>query len=128
MKQLEIQEKEQIKARLAAGGLWQGWQSEEERKKALVFTTPTGNYLSPKTIRNHCKRIMAAIGVEKSSVHDLRHTYAVLSIQAGDDLKTISSNLGHATTAFTLDRYGHMTTNMMQESSRRMQLLLDSII
>ena len=36
-------------------------------------------------------------------IHDLRHTYAVNSIRAGDDIKTVQENLGHATAAFTLD-------------------------
>ena len=53
--------------------------------------------------------------------HDLRHTYAVSSIRAGDDIKTISSNLGHATVSITLDVYAHYTEGMKQESSERME-------
>lgn len=44
-------------------------------------------------------------------------TYAVLSLQNGDDIKTVQGNLGHATAAFTLDVYGHaagrITTRVM---------------
>ena len=52
---------------------------------------------------------------------DLRHTYAVNAIRAGDDIKTIQGNLGHASAAFTLDRYGHFTERMRQDSAARME-------
>ena len=50
----------------------------------------------------------------ESRVHDLRHTFAVLSLQNGDPIKTVQDNLGHATAAFTLDVYGHTTDRMKQ--------------
>ena len=53
--------------------------------------------------------------------HDLRHTYAVSSIRAGDDIKTLSSNLGHATVSITLDVYAHFTEDMKQDSAARME-------
>ncbi len=53
--------------------------------------------------------------------HDLRHSYAVSSKRSGDDIKTIQSNLGHATAAFTLDVYGHATDQLKQASSERME-------
>ena len=34
--------------------------------------------------------------------------------------------LGHATVAFTLDEYGHVTPAMKQDSADRMQRLIDS--
>ena len=128
MEFLKKREAEQIQQRFISGELWQGWQTDKERKTALVFTTMDGRNLSPQTVYNHCKKVMRSIGVEKSCVHDLRHTYAVLSIMAGDDIKTISTNLGHATVAFTLDRYGHVTDSMRDESSRKMQQFLNAIL
>ena len=56
--------------------------------------------------------------------HDLRHTYALLSLQSGCDIKTLSANLGHATVAFTLDRYGHVSKEMLEQNSERMQNLI----
>ena len=49
------------------------------------------------------------------------HTYAVNAIRAGDDIKTVQGNLGHATASFTLDVYGHVTEAMKQESAARME-------
>ena len=124
LKQREVQQKEQ---RLQAGQLWEGWQNEKERKNALVFTTATGTYLSPQTVYNHCRKILDSIGAAAHCVHDLRHTYAVLSLQNGDPVKTVQENLGHATAAFTLDVYGHVSERMKQDSADRMQAYMDKM-
>lgn len=49
------------------------------------------------------------------------HTYVVSSIMAGDDVKTIQQNAGHYSSAFTLDRYSHVTATMQKESANRME-------
>ncbi len=118
---LEQQRREQTALRLCTGDQWQGWNTLEERKTALVFTTAEGNGISPGTLWNHFKRLAAQIGAPECRVHDLRHTFAVLSLQNGDDVKTVQGNLGHATAAFTLDVYGHVSDRMRDESSARMQ-------
>ncbi len=56
------------------------------------------------------------------------HSYAVASIRSGDDIKTIQSNLGHATAAFTLGVYGHATDQMKQASSERMEQYIKDIL
>ena len=110
-----------------AGDLWQKFKTKDGQIADLVFTTRTGKYLNPVTLNRHGKKILSSVGMEESVIHDLRHSFAVLGIQSGDDFKTISDNLGHATVAFTMDRYGHLTDKMRDESSKRMQALLDSI-
>lgn len=67
------------------------------------------------------------IELPKLRFHDLRHTYAVASIQAGDDIKTVQENLGHHSAAFTMDTYAHVTASMHKASSDRMQAFIDSL-
>ena len=67
------------------------------------------------------------MGFDADRVHDLRHTYAVVSLQNGDDFKTIQENLGHADAAFTLNVYGHRTTKIQQYSAGRMDSFIDSL-
>ncbi len=86
----------------------------------MVFTNPTGGYLSYRTVYDCFKRLVTKIGAPEARVHDLRHTYAVLSIQSGDDIKTVQGNLGHATAAFTLDVYGHVSERMKKKSADRL--------
>ena len=96
-------------------------------KKALVFTNDIGGYLVPKRVYLHFRAIADAIGATEARVHDLRHTYAVLSLQNGDDIKTVQTNMGHASAAFTLDVYGHVSDRMQRESADRMQRYITDI-
>ena len=66
-------------------------------------------------------------GVKKIRLHDLRHSYAVASLRAGDDIKTVQGNLGHHTASFTLDVYGHVTEEMKQASAARMDSFIKSV-
>ncbi len=121
MEFLKQREREQAEQRLCAGEAWEGWATTEERKTALVFTSSSGCNLHPQTVYAHYKKLAAKIGAPESRVHDLRHTYAVLSLQNGDDVKTVQNNLGHATAAFTLDVYGHVSERMKEASAARME-------
>lgn len=47
-------------------------------------------------------------GYYAGPLHGLRHTYASLLIMAGKHPKYISSQMGHAAAAFSLDVYGHL--------------------
>ena len=60
-------------------------------------------------------------------IHDLRHSYADASICAGDTIKTVQENLGHATAAFTLDVYSHLTEHMQRDSANRMQKFIQNV-
>lgn len=68
------------------------------------------------------------IDAPNARVHDLRHTFAVLSLQNGDDVKTVQGNLGHATAAFTLDVYGHVSEKMKRDSADRMERYIKGAI
>lgn len=86
-----------------------------------------GSFLSYRTVYDCFKRLMVKIGAPATRFHDLRHTYAVMAIQSGDDIKTVQENLGHATAAFTLDVYGHVTAQMKQASADRMEEFIQSV-
>ena len=92
----------------------------------LVFTNELGRYTSFRALYDCFKRIVRALNMPGVRIHDLRHTYAVNSLRAGDDIKTVQENLGHATAAFTLDFYGHCTDEMRIASSNRMQNFIAS--
>ena len=51
----------------------------------------------------------------------------MLSLQNGDDIKTVQQNVGHPTASFTLDVYGHVSDRMQQESANRMQRFYDGL-
>ena len=96
-------------------------------KNGFVFTDELGRHLKHQTVYLDFKRIMVEIGSPDTRFHDLRHSYAVASIKSGDDIKTVQENLGHATAAFTLDVYGHVTDQMKQASAARMEQFIKSV-
>ncbi len=119
---LKRERRKQIEAKLAAGVEWDTGGFPDS-----VFTNSTGGHLSHKTVYKQFKSAVEASGVPAVRFHDMRHSYAVASIRSGDDIKTVQQNLGHATAAFTLDQYGHVTETMKAESARRMQEYIESI-
>ena len=108
----------QKREKLAAGNAW-------SNPDNLCFTNPLGRHLIPNTVYYAFKRIAKALGVPDLRFHDLRHTYAVNALRSGDDIKTVQGNLGHATAAFTLDTYGHVSEQMKQDSADRMQRIIE---
>mgnify|MGYP004487551131 FL=1 len=104
---------EQAQQRLMAGCAWED--------NDLVFTDALGHHLTKPTVYRHYKKAVAAIGRPDARYHDLRHSYAVAAISSGIDIKTVQGNLGHATAAFTLDVYGHVTDRMKRESADKME-------
>lgn len=105
--------------RLKAGALW--------KEDGFVFTDELGHHLSPCTVYHRYKRIVSSIGLPNARLHDLRHSYAVAAICAGDDIKTVQGNLGHATASFTLDVYGHVTEEMKRASADRMEKYIEDV-
>ncbi|MGM0219074.1 tyrosine-type recombinase/integrase [Enterococcus sp. AZ126] len=61
--------------------------------------------LEPRTIAYRFQIIRKKIGLEKFSFHSLRHTFATRCLEAGGNIATISSLLGHSSTKMTLDCY-----------------------
>ena len=116
-----------------AGTLWRDrpmvytLSTKAEAPYDLVFRNEVGDRLSYRTVYDCFKRVMAGIGLPNVRFHDLRHTYAVASIKSGDDIKTVQSNLGHATAAFTLDVYGHVTEQMRRDSADRMEKFIQTV-
>lgn len=93
----------------------------------FVFTNEVGDHLSPSTVYHQFKKIAASIDLPDARLHDLRHSFAVASLRAGDDIKTVQSNLGHHTAAFTLDVYGHVTEEMKRDSANRMEAFIQNV-
>lgn len=117
---LREEKRKQAQWKLRAGEAFQN-------KWNLVFTNELGQHLTSVTVYNHLKRILDSIGLGHIRFHDLRHSFATLSLQNGDDIKTVSENLGHATVAFTLDVYGHVTEKKKKDSADRMQAFIESL-
>ena len=74
----------------------------------------------PDSFRHAYEKILKAIGAGHIRFHDLRHTFATLSLKNRVDVKTLSSTLGHYSAGFTLSIYTRATPDMMREATDTM--------
>jgi integrase len=81
---------------------------KKELSDGLIFTNELGKILQPRNFVRNFKGALKASGIDPIRFHDMRHTFAVLSLQAGTDVKTLQSDMGHESIKTTLDRYGHV--------------------
>lgn len=91
----------------------------------FVFNSDKGTHYTHAAVYNSFKKVVRKLGFADMRFHDLRHTYAVLSLQAGDDIKTLQYNMGHHSAAFTLDVYGHCQDDMKKKSAVKMGTFID---
>lgn len=120
MDTLRAEKVKQSEYRLKAGSAW-------ENPKNFIFTNPLGTHMKHETISKNYKKIVTEMGLDELRFHDLRHAFAVLSLQAGDDIKTVQENLGHHSAAFTMDTYAHVTDAMRKASSEKMDNLINNL-
>ena len=73
--------------------------------------------MSPDSVLHMLQRVLKRAGLPRIRFHDLRHTFATLSLKSGVDVKTLSGVLGHYSAGFTLNTYTHATAQMKQDAA-----------
>jgi integrase len=75
----------------------------------LAFPSPEGRPTNhDNVVKRHFNKALKEAGLRCVSFHSLRHTNASMRIRAGQNIKYLSSQLGHAGIQITLDTYGHL--------------------
>jgi integrase len=88
----------------------------------LVFPNDAGGPINHNNlVVRHFKPAMKAAGIEKIRWHDLRHTYASLLIEQGENIKYIQSQLGHSSPTVTLNVYAHLMKPTNQAAAKRLE-------
>lgn len=71
----------------------------------LVFCWEDGRHIYPDTITEKFNALVDRAKLPLITLHGVRHSYATIALRSGVHPKVVSSRLGHATVAFTLDTY-----------------------
>lgn len=73
-----------------------------------AFTSDAGTYYFPRNVLRDFKVACQQADVPVICLHDCRHLYVSLAIDAGISLKTIQSEVGHSKLSTTTDTYAHI--------------------
>ena len=106
----------QLEERLAAGSRWQDGD--------FVFASSIGTPLDSRNVTHALQAALIKAGLPRQRFHDLRHAYATLMLEDGEELAVISRSLGHANLSTTADVYAHLTPAMLERSAARMDAIL----
>jgi integrase len=84
----------------------------------LIFPNVGGGPMDAANfVRREFRPVLKRAGLPLVRFHDLRHTFASLLIDRGVAPKLISEQLGHASIAITMDRYGHLFDQSYADAS-----------
>lgn len=108
---------EQNKAKL--GNKWIG--------SDFVFTNDYGEHLRQNTVYKNLKRVLAKLGSPETRFHDLRHSYAMLAIKSGIEMKVISESMGHSQIGTTMNVYGFVTPQMKKDSAVKIDNFIGTV-
>ena len=85
-----------------------------------IFATPLGIIYEPRTYEDLFKRTLKEANLPNINFHALRHTFATRALEAGMDIKVLSSILGHAQASTTLNLYAHALPDHKRDSMQKM--------
>jgi integrase len=93
----------------------------------LFATTATAAF-DPRRLQERADAAWTAAGLERVTLHNLRHTYASYMIAAGVNAKALSTYMGHAKVSMTLDLYGHLMPGSEDEAAGMLDTYLSKTV
>jgi len=94
----------------------------------LLVVNEVGRPLHPETITRRFNRLVERADVPRIRLHDVRHTYVTLALDAGMDIKLLSDRVGHANMGVTLQIYTHRSTGLDRAAAQHIGGLIASAI
>ncbi|WP_236628095.1 tyrosine-type recombinase/integrase [Sporolactobacillus terrae] len=100
---------------------YQTWQKKERLKHKICFdseymlTIPNGREMGEYGVNKVINMILAKTSLHHITPHGLRHTHAIMLLESGADIKSVSDRLGHANVTMTANVYVHFTQNLENE-------------
>lgn len=95
----------------------------------LVLCRNDGSPMPKSTLFNSFQRILKRAELHDDlRIHSLRHTYAVLMLEAGADIKFVQEQLGHGSVQITSDVYAHISKKLEKRSMDKYEQYTASIL
>jgi integrase len=96
-----------------------------KRRGDYLMPDPDGNAWTRHKWRPVWNKVRGTTGIPDFDTHELRHTAVSWAIHAGANVKTIQRMVGHASAAMTLDVYGHLWDDELDDIVGRVDELLE---
>ncbi|WP_412991571.1 site-specific integrase [Peribacillus frigoritolerans] len=94
----------------------------------LVLCRDDGSFMPKSTLFNAFSRILKRAELPSLPIHSLRHTHAVLQLEAGADMKYVQKRLGHGSVAITSDVYAHISKKLEKKNIDKFEEYTKEII
>lgn len=95
------------------------------KDRNFVFTNGEGNHFHPDSARNGVERLLKSVGAQRTTVHELRHSYASILYELGEEDKVIQSILGHSSIKTTMDTYVHLKKDQRETAANKFDNLIE---
>ena len=95
--------------------------------RAVAAWTAANEKTAERT-KDEGRDVEAAELLHRITLHECRHTFASLMIAAGVNAKALSTYMGHANIAITLDRYGHLMPGNEDQAAALLDSYLDEAL
>lgn len=82
-----------------------------------------GSHHTPRHLTRAFDSIVNKMGINRLTLHGLRHSHATTLIAAGVPVKTVSERLGHSTVVITQDIYAHVLPHMQRQAADTIEML-----
>lgn len=89
-----------------------------------VFAREDGKPWRPNSLTQVWTRMRDRLGIN-ARLHDLRHTSVSIMLAAGISARLISERVGHSSTSFTMDTYGHLLPDAQAEAAEKLASALN---
>lgn len=82
-----------------------------------MFCRPDGSPIRPYALSEAFQKVVRKAALGACRLHDLRHTAATWMLVDGIPAKIVADRLGHASSAFTMDQYGHTVPDEQEDAA-----------
>ena len=118
LKELKEHRKRQAQEKLFFGQAYQD--------NGLVFATEDGRPVDPRSFHRWHTAILKKANLPHVRIHDLRHSFASILADAGEDPETLRALLGHSRTSTTMDLYCHASEKGKRRAVNRLAQIIKS--
>ncbi|AUO08524.1 site-specific integrase [Paenibacillus sp. lzh-N1] len=86
-----------------------------------------GTPIPKSSLFNSFSRIIKRAGLPPLPIHSLRHTHAVLQLEAGAEMKYVQERLGHGSIQITSDIYAHISKKIEMNNMEKYESFTENL-